>query len=212
MEAPLLHTEERLKMASKKPGLNFLLPAAAALVLVMFILPFYSTPGYSILKNTTSHLGAQHAPNAWIMNLVFTLLGAAVLLQAWLYLKKHCARQVLLTIFGLGLIGTAVFRHAPIVAGIPVNRLADTMHSVFATAVGFSFIFFAVSAAFMETTNRRRISALFIAVIATGLSVLIFTVPGLAGLWQRLMFILAFGWLIAFFEGIKPGAGPVGDT
>ena len=75
---------------TNKPGLRCLLPAAVImLILVMFILPFFSFPGYSIIKNTTSHLGAQGAQHAWIMNTVFIFLGGAVVLDAWLGLRGY---------------------------------------------------------------------------------------------------------------------------
>lgn len=121
-------------------------------------------------------------------------------------LRGYRFHQVILIIFGLGLIGVGLFRHAPLVEGVPVNLLADTMHSIFASTVGFSFILFAVSAAFIETTPNRRRVALLTAAMATLLSVLMFAVADYAGLWQRLMFIQAFGWLLSLTKG--PGLPP----
>jgi hypothetical membrane protein len=56
---------------------------------VIFILPFFSVDEYSILKNTTSHLGAQGAPYAWVMNVVFTLLGTAAIVDGWKQLSNY---------------------------------------------------------------------------------------------------------------------------
>lgn len=42
---------------------------------------------------------------------------------------------------------------------------------------------------------KRRVAALLMAVVATLLSLLIFQVPQYAGVWQRMMFVLSFGWL-----------------
>jgi len=77
------------------------------------------------------------------------------------------------------------------------------MHSLFATIVGFSFTIFAISAAFIERTNTKRILALLVGLIATSLSILMYSVIDFAGLWQRLMFIISFAWLIFFFEGMR---------
>ena len=44
-------------------------------LIVASILPLFSYKGYSIISNTTSHLGAQGSPYAIIMNVVFILLG-----------------------------------------------------------------------------------------------------------------------------------------
>jgi hypothetical membrane protein len=184
-------------------SIRYLMPVYILMIPVIFILPYFSAEGYSILKHTTSHLGAQNTPNAWIMNLVFCLLGLACILEAWFHLKRYWVHKILLTIFGAGLILTAFYQHAPIIEGIPYSLSEDAMHSLFATIVGFSFTLFAFSAAFIERTNKRRILAIMIGLAATGLSVLIFNVADLAGIWQRLMFIVSFAWLIFFLEGIK---------
>ncbi len=180
---------------------RFLLPVFMILLPVMFILPYYSSDGYLIIQNTTSHLGAQNVPNAWIMNITFCLLGLACILEAWLHLKHYWVHKILLTIFGVGLISTAVFQHAPIIEGIPYNALEDKLHSVFATIVGFSFTLFAFSTAFIEKTKINRLLALFMGLIAMGLSVLMFGLPDYMGIWQRTMFIFSFAWLIFLFEG-----------
>lgn len=60
---------------SKLSDFRYLLYAFLLLLTIMFALPFYSVDTYSIIKNTTSHLGAQSSPNAWIMNISFILVG-----------------------------------------------------------------------------------------------------------------------------------------
>jgi len=191
---------EKMKRIENK---RYLLPVYCLLLLVMFILPYYSAEGYSILKNTTSQLGAQNTPNAWIMNLTFCLLGIACIFEAWLYLKGFWIHKILLTIFGTGLLLTAIFQHAPIVEGMPFRDFENTLHSLFATIVGFSFTLFAVSAAFIEENNSKRVLAVLAGLIAMGLSILMFNVTDYAGLWQRLIFMISFAWLIFFFEGLR---------
>ncbi len=183
--------------------IRFILPISIVMFLTIFILPFYSVEGYSILKHTTSHLGAQYSPHAWIMNTVFILLGITCIVESWLHLKRFWVQKTLLIIFGSGLILVAFFRHAPIIRGIPYSILEDTAHSIFATIVGVSFTLFAFSAVFIEKTNRRKAIALCIGLIAIVLSVLMFSVVDLAGLWQRIMFIISFTWLIFFLEGMR---------
>lgn len=168
------------------------------MLLVIFILPFFSVDEYSILKNTTSHLGAQGAPSAWIMNLVFALLGISAIIDSYSRLKGYPVHKVVIVIFGASLIFTAFFQHAPIVTGAAFSETEDTLHSIFASTTGFSFVFFAISSAFIESTGKRRIIAFGAGIFATLLSVLIFSVPDLAGIWQRMMFITTFAWLIFF--------------
>ncbi len=183
-----------------------LLPATYVLMLlVMFILPFFSVEEYSILRNTTSHLGAQGAPHAWVMNAVFALLGIVVVADGCPRLPGFWLHRILLAVFGASLFLTAFFQHAPIVEGVAYSAWEDSVHSVLATVTGFSFSFFAISAAFIETIGTRRLAAAGVGVLAILLSLLIFNVPDLAGVWQRAMFIAAFAWLMFFLYARKRG-------
>ena len=176
-----------------------LIPAVYVLMLlVIFVLPFFSVDEYSILKNTTSHLGAQGAPYAWVMNVVFVLLGIAAIVDGWMRLSNFWLHKVVLTIFGVALILTAFFQHAPIVPGVVFSELEDDLHSRLSTITGFSFVFFAIAAAFIEPTNVRRLIAVGVGIAASLLSILIFNLADLAGIWQRMMFIIVFAWLMYF--------------
>ena len=169
----------------------------------MFILPFFSVDEYAILKNTTSHLGAQDAPYAWVMNGVFVLLGASTIIDGWVRLRNFWLQKAVLVVFGFSLFLTAFFHHAPIVPGVEFNVLEDDLHSIFATITGFSFVFFTIFAVFIESTKRRKIIAVGMAIIATLLSILIFNIAELAGVWQRLVFIIMFAWLMYFLYSRK---------
>jgi len=182
---------------------RYLLPVYIILLVVMFLLPYFSADGYSVFKNTTSQLGAQNAPNAWVMNMVFFLLGAACILEAWLHLRNFWFQKVILTIFGLGLIFIAFFQHAPITGSIPFNSLEDEIHSFFANVIGFAFTILAFSAAFITKSHVGKIMALLLGCISTILSALMFSLTTYTGILQRLMFILAFAWLIFFFEEVR---------
>lgn len=181
-----------------------LLPVYLAMLLVIFILPFFSAPGYSMLRNTTSQLGAQLTPNAWIMNLVFILLGLATLVEGWPLLKGFWFQRLFLVIFCSALIGTAIFRHAPITPGLAFDLQADQWHSSLASLTGSSFVIFAISSAFIEQGFWPRVLAIFAGLGATVLSLLFFNLPSFAGIWQRLIFILAFAWFIYFFSRPRP--------
>jgi len=188
-----------------KGAIEFLVPPYLILLLVIFILPFYSVESYSILQNTTSHLGAQFAPYAWVMNTTFILLGLGTMLSGWPYLKGYGFHKLALFIFGFSLIGAAICQHAPIVEGIAFDAREDRMHSIFSSLTGASFTVFAMGAAFILRHRTAKISALSVGVLAILLSVLIFTVPEFKGIWQRALFIVAFGWLIVLFSGQEKG-------
>lgn len=186
-----------------------LLPVYIVMILVIFILPGFSADGYSILKNTTSQLGAQHTPNAWIMNGVFILLGLACIVDGWTYLRKYWFQVTVLSVFGVGLILTAFYRHAPIIDGVTYNIRQDQLHSIFASMVGLSFTLFAFSCVFIGNSLKQRLIALLVGVGATILSMLIFSIPDYAGIWQRLIFILSFAWLIFFYKRLNKSEGEI---
>ncbi len=127
----------------------------------------------------------------------------AAVIEGWVNLKGYWFHKIALTIFGVSLFAAGIFRHAPINGNIPFNLLEDQLHSLFASITGFSFTVFAFSAAFIERSRKKRILAVIVAVGATGLSILMFTVSGFAGIWQRMIFILSFAWLIFFLAGIE---------
>jgi hypothetical membrane protein len=194
---------EKVKRKRKVSDFRYLLYALILLILVMFILSFFSVDTYSIIKNTTSHLGAQNAVNAWIMNVTFMLVGISCVLEAWLHLRKYWFHKIILSIFGLALIFTGVFRHAPIIEGVIFNPMEDKLHSIFATIVGFSFTIYAVSSAFIEKATKHRVIDIIVGFIATTLSMLMLFLPDYSGIWQRSMFMISFVWLIFMLERIK---------
>lgn len=174
----------------------------------MFLLPFFSVESYSIIKNTTSHLGAQHAPHAWIMNLTFLLLGIFSIVGGWKFYQGFWFHRILLICFGLALIFAAFYKHAPIDSGIEYDVQEDKLHSLFSTITGFSFTLLAISTSFILKQKTDRLIALAIGIMAVSLSILMFKFVDLMGIWQRLIFIFSFGWMIYVFrfrEKIKNG-------
>lgn len=188
---------------SKLVDVRFLLLAFSLLVIVMFVLPFYSAESYSILKHTLSELGAQSTPNAWIMNVTFYLVGAACILEAWLHLGNFWFHKIVLSIFGVSLIFVGIFHHAPIAEGVSFDVRQDNLHSIFASIVGFTFIMYAIASAFIEKEGKQRVIDIIVGVTASLLSLLMLLLPDFAGIWQRVMFILAFIWLIFMLERMR---------
>jgi hypothetical membrane protein len=192
-----------VKVMRKLSDFRYLLYALLLILPVMFVLPFYSADTYSIIKNTTSHLGAQSTPNAWIMNVAFVLVGVSCALEAWLHLGRFWFQKVLLTIFGLSLALTGIFHHAPLIEGAVFNSLEDKLHSIFASSVGFSFVVFAISSAFIEIVAKHRIIDVVVGLATTVLSILMLCLPDYSGIWQRTIFIISFFWLIFMLERIR---------
>lgn len=169
------------------------------LCLVIFILPFFSSPDYSIVQHTTSQLGGQHMPNAWLMNLTFILLGVSTAFISKRLPKKFYFQQITLLLFGLSLGCTGIFSLRPIDTSLEFDAFHDQLHSIFATITGFSFVLFSFSTAFYPLLKKQRFYAVCVAVFASCISGLMFILPEYAGVLQRLMFLVTFFWLYATF-------------
>jgi hypothetical membrane protein len=170
------------------------------MVLVMFILPVYSTPEYSIIRNTLSQLGAQNAPNAWIMNFTFMSLGIGSIIAGWRYFEGFAFQRLFLILSGISLTLAAFFNHAPVNTLIQYKISEDGWHSYFMFTTGLTFVILTVSTAFIleKQTDRLLTTAAGVSVIF--LSVLMSEAAGMAGVWQRLFFIISFGWMIYSFK------------
>lgn len=180
--------------------------AISASCFVLFIvvslgLPFFSFEGYSILSNTTSHLAAQRSPFAWIMDMVFVWIGVMAIITTYgTGVRYH---QVFGGIFGLSLVITALFPHAPLFVGVPVNLLQDQVHSVFASITGFCFTLLSIGHGFMSR-GRQRTVGIVISIVALLISLGMMAFPSFMGILQRIMFISAFGCLFFYMKLPQP--------
>lgn len=170
------------------------------LIVVMFLLPFYSIQEYSIAKNTTSQLGSQNTPNSWIMNLTFVIMGLCSIYFGWLHYRGYLFHRIVVVCFGSSLISTAFFSHAPIDTSLQFSKWEDQMHSVFAFTTGFSFTLLAIATAFIKTGKIEKLIPITVGILATVLSSLMFSIEEFMGIWQRLLFIISFGWTIYEFK------------
>lgn len=183
-----------------KTRIRLFMLSSLALLLIIVVLPFFSAEGYSIIHNTTSELGAQKTPNAWIMNLSFILTGLSCLFAGWPHYADYWFQRIVLLIFCCSLILTALFHHAPIDPGLNFNAKENSLHSLFSSLTGFSFTLLAISTGFLKGKTAQRLLPIALGLLATLLSLLMFTVEEFRGLFQRLIFILAFGWMLWEFR------------
>lgn len=174
----------------------FFVAASVLMLLLVFVLPLFSFPGYSIICNNISELGAQFSPNGWIINFTIVLLAASSVIAGWQYFEGFILHRIILVLFGISLALTAVFNHAPVNTGIRYNITEAGLHSYFAATAVLSFTILALAAGLTMERQKDRLLA-----VATGLSLLALSVMAsqsdhLSGIWQRLMFLISFGWMI----------------
>jgi Protein of unknown function (DUF998) len=188
------------KTARKKAEIFFLAGVYILMILAMFILPLFLVPDQSIVRNTLSELGAQFFHYSWIMNTIFVALAFSSVISGWGCFDGFAFQRFLLVLFGTSLTLAAIFNHAPADPDIQYNISEDGWHTYFTCTTWLTFIILAFSTAMiLERPVYRLLS------IATGISVLLlllltFEAPKVTGIWQRLLFIISFGWMIHTFR------------
>lgn len=170
------------------------------ILLLMFLLPLFSVPGYSIIRNTVCELGAQSSPHAQIINFTFVFLAIGSVVEGWAFFEGCTLHRILLILFGISLTLIAFFNHAPVDADIRYNLKEAGFHTYFSCTALFSFIILTIATSFIMERQHERFLA-----IATGLSAIILSVltseyDQLAGVWNRLLLIISFGWMIYNFK------------
>jgi hypothetical membrane protein len=166
----------------------------------MFILPLFSVTEYSLIRNTLSDLGAQSAPYAWIMNSVFVSLAAGSIIAGWEYFEGLMLQRIILVLLGISLLLMAFFNHAPVTPDIKFNIREDGWHAYFACTTVFSFTILSITTSFILERPQERLLARAAGISVVFLSVLMSEADQLAGVWQRLIYIISFGWMIFSFK------------
>lgn len=172
-----------------------LLGSAFALAVAPLVVP----EGYSWVAHTTSQSAAQGVEGAWIARLGFLLFGFGVI---WLTAVRRGTWKRWATVFhagfGVFMIATAVFSTRSWNAAVVYNPVEDAFHSATATLLGFCFAF-----GVLALLLRRRKAAYKIRwfdVVALSATVLLPVAMTLlaqfAGVFQRLMFLVAYVWYL----------------
>ena len=158
--------------------------------------PLYTAPGYSVLSNVISELAAQNTPRNAIMVVAFLLLGGAVALDG---LQPARAPRMPFVVFGLAFAAAGLFGHKPITPGVPYLAWVDTVHSQLATVSGIALtVGFGWQAALRGPWSQRLLAGV-LALAFMGLPLLMLALPAWQGAVQRVMYLLVFGWLFAFY-------------
>lgn len=178
---------------SREAGIVLLLVlSASALALAPWALP----PSYSWIRQTTSEAAAQGLTGAWVARSGFLLFGLAVLWLAASASRWGRFGSWLHGAFGVLMLATAAFSHAPWLPEVPSDPFEDLLHSASATLMGFAFALGVLSVGISRDAARGR-DRLFDAVGIAG-SVLIpiamTQTADYTGLLQRTMFLIAYSW------------------
>jgi hypothetical membrane protein len=188
------------KTGRRKAGIILFEGVYLLMLLAMFMLPFYIVPDYSIIRNTLSELGAQSSPASWIINSIFAALAIISVISGWRCFEGFVFHRIMLILFGVSLTLAAFYSQAHVINNIHYNISVDGLHSFFACTTWMAFIILAFSTALIQEKQADRNLAISTGLSAIFLSLLVSEADKTAGIWQRLLFIISFGWMIYTFR------------
>jgi hypothetical protein len=169
----------------------------AASALMLGLAPLLMPASYSWVAHTTSESAAQGVPGAWLARGGFLSFGASVVTIAYAARGRWGPWAVgLHATFGLLLVAAGTFSARPWDGQVPFSELEDLLHSVAATAMGFAFAV-GVTVVALERWRRDggwRVLDLAAVTASVALPLAMAGATGLTGVFQRAMFLVAYGW------------------
>ena len=170
--------------------------AYALLIVTIFLLPLFSFEGYSLTQNTISELGAQKVPGNWLANSTIVILSLAIVLLATKQLRLYWKQLTVLYFFCISFLLTGVYQLAGLDAHQHIfNYTDDALHSLFSIITGFAFCLFCVSFIFIVKEKNHKWQTFGAFSLALLAPLLIWQFPEYRGIYQRILFLGAFGWL-----------------
>lgn len=166
--------------------------------------PAFSPPEFDWLRHSTSEQAAQNQSGAWIMRAGFVAYGLCTALAALSDWRRRPLVRAALLVFGIGLIGTAIWSNAPIVPDLPADLTEDFYHSVASGVVGTAFAAACAARLFAAVGGMRDGLSWAGLVIAVAIPIAMSVVPEYRGLLQRGMFAFSFVFVLREFNGSEP--------
>ena len=166
-------------------------------LLALLFAPLLMPASYDWLVHTTSESAAQGIQGAWLARLGFLLYGMAVLVLS-MALRHHWGRAALVLhgLFGVGMVGNAVFSSRPWSAELSFDLIEDMLHSWMSGLVGTVFSL-GVLAILLQRSKTSRLAMVF-DIVAIGTSIFISLAmllwSDMNGLIQRIMFSVSYLW------------------
>lgn len=169
-------------------------------ITALAIAPTLMPESYSPLSLSISESAAQGVKGAWLARTAFLFYGFAVLWLARLNSTRWGRLgTALFGVFGVAMTAVAAYSHRPWIAGAPTDMFEDLLHTVAATGMGMAFAFGVIAVAFRR--KSPRIALRLYDFTAVGVSfvfpMIMMNGAAIAGLLQRIMFLIAYLWYAA---------------
>ncbi|MDH4124648.1 MAG: DUF998 domain-containing protein [Gammaproteobacteria bacterium] len=169
--------------------------------------PQFSPLEFSWIQHSTSEQAGQRLPGAWIMRAGFVAYGSGTLLAAIVDWRTRPMVRAALIVFGMGLIGTAIWSNASILPGVLSDMREDWLHSVASAIVGTAFALACVARLFAPGESRRDVLAWAGLAISVAVPLAMAVYPDARGLLQRAMFGFSFVFVAREFMSPDHQAG-----
>ena len=162
--------------------------------LALLLAPTQMPSSYDWLRHTTSESGAQGIAGAWLARLGFLLFGLAVIWQITLLRDEWSLPvQFFLGAFGVFMTAVAAFSARPWLPDLPFDPVEDWLHSFAASGMGFAFAL-GVGLRWWQRPVKVRFVDLVALAASIFMPLAMSFLPDWAGLFQRLMFTIAYLW------------------
>lgn len=162
------------------------------MLMALFVGPLFSPPEFSWVQHSTSEQAGQYLAGAWIMRVGFVGYGLGTLSAALTDWSTRPVVRAALMVFGLGLVGTAMWSNASILPDVLSDAREDWLHSVASGIVGTAFAAACAARLFAPGGSRRNALAWTGLVISIALPLAMIAWPDFRGLFQRTMFGISF--------------------
>ena len=194
----------KLKRDRKRPsqeiGLAVLSVTYILMLAAMFVLPLISASDYSIPENTLYDLSDQSPFASMIINILLVVLATGLVIAGWHCYKGFMFQRIFLLLFGLSMIMTALVSLYGMVSNVAQYQENNGWYSYFITTAWLTFIILAFSTSSILNNGSGWFLSVFAGLSGLFLTILVYEAEFAAGIWQRLLFIISFGWMIYTFR------------
>ncbi|HSG43533.1 MAG TPA: DUF998 domain-containing protein [Anaerolineales bacterium] len=186
----------------KIPNNPFLI-AVAYFILIIVIAHFFAPTNYTFTQNTISELASQGHTYKGIMQAGLIGFGAILLFGVIGYFKRYPKAYFLIfvAIYAVSILLSGMYCTAPIDTAISYSIQESNLHSLFASAAGFSMSLGMLWQVFSSLNERERWMRIICLGLIGGLSGLFGLVENEMmmldkGMVQRMLYLVGLLWLV----------------
>ncbi len=177
---------------------NYHIIGTALFVLAIVVAQVFSSNHYDWTKNTISDLGAQGYERKMIMQTGFLAFGLT--LSAGILLNGLTWRTSPILVYALCVGLTGIFCTKPFVDVETYSLTEAATHSALAQIAGFAFTAGILAQLFSASSMREKFLHLVFFVLVIGFSASFGLVSTHRGIFQRLLYLTSFLWLIKYYK------------